>query len=445
MPPADLPLPVAIMAEVDRVARRPLWPTFEPRQTPVAIVHEAQTFLFRHPAPPPGFQPWPGFPGRTERCAVSVFQGDHPALRANTSLLLEGVPTAVLIVETPSRQSTRELAALVIHEAFHVYQRAHHPAWQGNEAELFLYPFQDAPALHLRRLETAALRRALASRRLDELAHHAGTAIALRQERFARLLPGAVAYERGSELNEGLAQYVQDKASGRAAGSPLLALPAQDFAVEEVRRRCYATGRAMASLLDRLSDAWPRQLEDGAAPSLDELLARVLPSTAAGGEAVSAAVRRAELARAEREVETLLVQRAAARSAYLGRAGWTLVVRAAESAPLWPQAFDPMNVRHLGYGEVMHTRWLKLASHCGTLEVLGRAALTAAAGSHPLFGGVRTLTLTGFEAEPVVAWREDELRVSAAGFRAQLRGALLRRDGQRLCLNLRPQPAAPDR
>jgi hypothetical protein len=67
MPPADLPLPMAIMAEVDRLARRPLWPTFEPRQTPVAIVHEAQTFLFRHPAPPPGFQPWPGFPGRTER------------------------------------------------------------------------------------------------------------------------------------------------------------------------------------------------------------------------------------------------------------------------------------------------------------------------------------------------------------------------------------------
>jgi hypothetical protein len=59
-----------------------------------------------------------------------------------------------------------------------------------------------------------------------------------------------------------------------------------------------------------------------------------------------------------------------------------------------------MNVQHLGGGEVLHTRMLKLRGQGIELEVWEAQALTEGAGSHPLFDGIARVTFTGVPSSP---------------------------------------------
>jgi hypothetical protein len=133
----------AIIAEVDRLAGMELWPGFDPAAVPVAIYDGENTLLFRHPAPPTGFYESPEHPG------VLRYAGRHPSVAANTSIELNGVRTATLMPGAEGA-SLRRRAGLLIHEAFHVFQREHHPGWSADEAELFAYPVADAELLALR-------------------------------------------------------------------------------------------------------------------------------------------------------------------------------------------------------------------------------------------------------------------------------------------------------
>lgn len=151
----------AIVRELERVAaERAFWPGFDPLSVPLAIYAGGRTYLFRHPSPPEGFAPLAG-----AEPATSVFEGRHPAMIANTSMDIGGVTTATLLADDGSAEppDARALAAVAVHEAFHVFQRRRHPGWRANEANLLTYPTDDAGLLALRRRESAALRRALAA------------------------------------------------------------------------------------------------------------------------------------------------------------------------------------------------------------------------------------------------------------------------------------------
>jgi hypothetical protein len=145
----------AVVAEVDRIAAtQTLWPNFDPRRVPVEIYDGQTTLLFRHPAPPKEFVSLSSHQG------VWAFAGRHETVTANAPAKLNGVLTATVMLKPGGRQTLRDRAALVVHEMFHAFQRERHAAWQANELDLFAYPFDDAEALRLRRLESEALRRA---------------------------------------------------------------------------------------------------------------------------------------------------------------------------------------------------------------------------------------------------------------------------------------------
>jgi hypothetical protein len=255
-----------IVAEADRLAERPLWPGFEPGAVPVAIHDGERTLLFRHPAPPSGFQPVPG------RDKVWAYSGRYPGVTANSSVVISNVPTATLV---PAEVAVPilEKAGILIHEAFHVHQREHHPGWQPNEVELFTYPVDNSELLALRRMEVEAMRRALAASSTALTTCWGRAALRFRTERFERMPAGAAGYERGIELYEGLAAYVE----GRATGLPDSGvLPAAEFAPEAVRQRGYVTGAALARLLDRLSPAWKVALVQHESTFLDALLGEAL-------------------------------------------------------------------------------------------------------------------------------------------------------------------------
>jgi len=398
----------ALVQEFDRLAGQPLWPGFTPATTPIAFYAGDTTWLMRHPEPPAAFKAVPSLPG------VLASAGQHPAVRANSHVELDGVPTATVLVPRGAPASTR-LAGTLIHEAFHVYQARHHPRWVGNEAEYFTYPMQDTILQRLQRLETEAWRRST----LPHLPHAcwAGEALRLRRERFDRLAPGAIGYERGNELNESLATYVEYKAT-RAPIADLV--PAAGFPPDAVRLRAYSVGPVLAFLLDRHAPGWPARLNEDTLAALDGLLEQALPKVdcAAG---FTPAERDSVARLAAGEVAALLASRDSVQREFHERKGWRLTIEAGSGAPLWPERFDPWNITPLDRRATLHRRWVKLANAAGGIEVLGREALTIAAGEHPLFEGVALVGLAGLASLPAISEDSGAVTVAGPGITARFR------------------------
>lgn len=418
----------AVVDEFDAVAARSaLWPGFEPRRVPLAIFNGDTTLLFRHPNPPQEFV------SLSSRQGVWAFAGRHESVTANATAKLNGVLTATAMLKPDARRDVRGQAALVIHEAFHVFQRERHADWSANELELFVYPFEDADALRLRRLETLALARAESARAEGDAACWASAALKLRAERYARMPAGSAAYERGTELNEGLASYVEALAAGRARPT---SLPPEDFSASEVRQRAYATGRALAVLLDRFAPDWKQKLEDGDKRPLDEALGAALSAPAAGLCEIAPPDSLRASERARRDVAALVAKREALRRDFLARPGWKLELTA-EGSPLFPQGFDPLNVERVGAREVLHTRYVKLGGGAGFIEIINRHSLTEGAGEHPLFNGLRRLTVTGLASEPAVSESGGKTTITANNLKAEFTGAHVTRSGQTLVIRLK--------
>jgi hypothetical protein len=423
-PPSAMALPLAVEQELERIGGSGprFWPGFAPLAIPLALYDGQATWLFRHPHPPAEFGPGEG--------GARIADGRPDSLRANTGTEIAGIPTATLLLA--GSRAARDWAALALHEAFHVFARQHHPGWEVDEMSLFVYPVEAREPLTLRREETQALRRSLAGLAAgnpESALCWADLALRLRSGRFGLLPAAAVAYERGTELGEGLATYVE----GLARGETGMDLPGDDFPAEKVRDRAYAVGRAEAILLDGLDPAWKERLDraagsppgPGSPGSLDEILATVLasrrgprPCSLSAGEMAAAAQRAGE------DLERLRRERESARAAFLARPGWTVVVSTA-GEPLFPEKFDPLNVLLVGHGDVLHRRWLKLTNESAEFEILDREALTTAVGPHPLLQGVRRLTVTGLAEKPEVHERAGWARLEAPGFTAKLKSATI--------------------
>jgi hypothetical protein len=242
----------------------------------------------------------------------------------------------------------------------------------------------------------------------------------------------AAAYERGTELNEGLATYVELRAEARES----LPFPAEGFAPDGVRLRGYAIGPAIGRLLDRFEPDWRERLEHGPTRSLDEWL------TTALGAGERCHFRPAEedsvrlLARSD--VRQLAAAHERLRDSVLSAPGWRIEVVADSAAPLWAERFDPWNLVSLGTGVIVHRRFLRLTKDGLAIEVLGRTALTEPAGSPPLFNRVRRLVVSGLPDEPVVLDRPGRLRVSANGLRLEGRVRSVERAGQTILLRAGP-------
>ncbi|MES1242114.1 MAG: hypothetical protein ABUT39_10880 [Acidobacteriota bacterium] len=430
----------AVEREVLRIAaERALWPKFDPLSIPLAVFTGERTYLFRHPAPPEGFTAVPD-----GRALAFVFPGRYPAVTANTSAEVGGTLTATLLADrSDPATTTNDLAAVALHEAFHVYQKRQHPGWAGNEGDLLLYPIDDARLLALRRLESEALRRALSAPDTRATACWTRLAMAHRRERFAAMEPAFSAYERLTELNEGLAAYVQLIAGGRKT----VEIPAGEFAPAQVRARVYAIGPALALLLDRLRPGWQESVESGEVKFLDEALESAAGKT--GEEPAPCSWTPAEVAgiesAAKNDTASVVQDRASRRKAFDARSGWRVIVEPADGRPLWPQGFDPLNVERVD-GGLLHTRFLKLGNDDGDLQAIDEAgadieAFTEGAGPHPLFNGVRRVVVAGL-AKPEIATEGGTVTIRGSGFTATFKNAGVRTDGTTVVVRV-AGPAGP--
>ncbi len=431
-----------VLEAFDRMAERPLWPGFRAAETPLALYDGRDTYLIRHPRPPEGFK---SLRGIDEARRLS---GRHPQMVANTVVELAGVPTATALVDRVDRKEAEvpdppeEVAALLIHETFHTFQDAHHPEWTADEMALFTYPVDGLAHLHARRLETAALRRAVLAPDRRRRECWARGALTVRERRFGALPEDAAAYERGTELREGLAAYVQRRALERT-GPPDLS--PEGYPPAEVRARSYQVGLTLAWLLDELAAGWQDRLGSDAASAsagLDGALAEVLSSS--GGRACTAT--RDEVARtrsvARTDLAALAERRQAARRAFEEAPGWRVWVIAPVEAPFRPAGFDPLNVEMLSGGDVLHRRILRLEREDAELAV-DRASLTRPAGDHPLFQGVREVLVTGLRTEPTVEVEGSAVRIEGEGVTGRFGRAVLEREGRALRVRLQEE-ASPE-
>lgn len=421
----------AVMDEYNRLGSLDLWPGFDPRRIPVMIFDGVNTVVFNHPSP--GSE----FTSLSSRQGVWLMQGRHAGVTANSSTKLAGIETATVMLEG-SRSSPTVAASLAIHEAFHVFERERHPSWSGNEVELFTFPVTDTAVVAAQRLEAEALRRALATADLPTSACWAASAMRIRNARFASMTAGAAGYERGTELNEGLASYVE-KRSIAIPDSQVVS--GERFPPQLVRQRAYETGLAIARLLDRFSPDWRSQLEARDSTALDVLLSSALARRATESSGSSCEFTADERQQAQvvawDDISVLRASRETGRLDFLAQLGWTLVVSSA-SAPLFPQGFDPWNVHMLTDGEVLHTRYVKVGNDRGVLEVIGRATLTSPAGAHPMFNGIRTVTVAGLPSDLSVTRTTSGVSARAKGLTLELRTVSVDTSGTTITVRLQP-------
>jgi hypothetical protein len=334
------------------------------------------------------------------------------------------------------------LAAVAVHESFHVYQRAHHAGWSGNEGDLVIYPVQNADLLALRRLESDALRRALANTENAGAACWARVALSYRRERFAAMDSAFPRYERATELNEGLAAYVQLLAGGGA----IVTIPAAEYPAAAVRLRAYTIGPALAQLLDRLRPGWQRALEADDAQSLDGMLDAALsgatapPSAPCGFTPIEIANRKRE---ARLDVAGVVAGWGERQRAFDSRAGWRVVIQSAAGQPLWPQGFDPLNIERVE-GGLVHTRFLRLGNGDGQMTAIDEAgadveARTEGVGPHPLFNGIAWVEVAGL-AKPAVERTQGGVVLRGPGFTAEFKRATVQESGQQLLVQLLAAP-----
>ena len=284
-------------------------------------------------------------------------------------------------------------------------------------------------------MNPAALRRALnAANAADDAAAACWTGLALeaRRGRFDAMDTAFSTYERLTELNEGLAAYLQL----RAAEQKTVELPEAGFPPAAVRNRSYAVGRAIALLLERFRPGWPEALEENDEQHLDTLLRGALEARQGPtGACAFRAAESEEIERAAREdAAALVARRDERRQAFDANEGWRVVVEAATGRPLRSQGFDPLNIEHVD-GGLLHTRFLRLGNETGELTAMDGAdadieALTEAAGAHPLFDGVARVTVAGIAERPVVEDDGERIVLQAPGFTASFRDAEVEvRDG----------------
>ncbi len=151
-----------VMREHAAIAEINLWPGFNIKEIPVAVYDSINTWLFFSDHAPEGFRKADDFDG------AFIFEGQYPLVRGNSVVRFGETWTATSVLSNHSRRTNerytpKDLAGIIVHEQFHVFQRTKHPGWRQNDGVLLFYPEETTEALFLRRIEKEAFKKAVLS------------------------------------------------------------------------------------------------------------------------------------------------------------------------------------------------------------------------------------------------------------------------------------------
>lgn len=364
------------MRALGRAHGERVWPGFRPDTIPVAFVLPGRGTLLTgwQGAAPPGFSALDG---------GGLWRDEEATDAASTSTAFDGKATAQLVVADDASQA--DLVALAFHESFHVLQEAlrreNRRFGQGENAfHVSTYPIFDVENEALFALEGQLLFAATGTQDAARRLALAREFVGVRRKRHTRLAPEMSTFDDASEMNEGLAQYAQLRAldllqrhgprEWRASAARAVTRERSQLTdlTRDQRRsfrlRYYATGPAIASLLDALaSPAWKADLMSQNS-TLAGALGRVVGLDAPAEEAAARAVARVGAARLHREaratVGTLQARRQQQVDSVLSQPGVRVVVTLDSTGPDWGLCgFDPQNHLQVTPTVRLQTRWWK--------------------------------------------------------------------------------------
>jgi hypothetical protein len=389
-----------------------LWPGFKPSEIPVLVFDGRDTYLFHSPSIPDGFIWMETHPG------VSLFKGQHPQARGNSVVRLGETWTATSVLSASSRRTgeqyaLKDMAGIIVHEQFHVFQRMRHPQWRQNDGLLLRYPEETAEALFLRRKEKEAFQRAVVSEAKTDVAGWAGAALRCREERLAGLPAPFVQYEKDLQRTEGLSDYIERVARGL---DPLNASNITNgIAPAGIRDLGYVEGRWIAMILDKLRPDWKAALEKDDTLFLEDILRETV--NAAPGEARS--FEAAEVKGMKTTVETDFAawqqKKKTEMDAFAARPGYRLEIDASARL-LSIRIFEPLEIELLEDGGVFHRMIFAAGNETGNLRVADHPCLTWFDNSLR----VTRLVINGLKQAPEVVEGEKKLVLKADGFSIEL-------------------------
>ena len=262
-----------VMREHAGISEINLWPGINIKEIPVAVYDSVNTWLFFADKPPEGFRQADYDTG------VFVFKGQFPLVRGNSVVRFGETWTATSVLSNYARRTgekytPKDLAGIIVHEQFHVFQRTKHPGWRQNDGILLFYPEETKEALFLRRIEKEAFKKAVLATDKKEITGWALTALDFRKKRLDMIPELFGNYERDLQRTEGLSDYIERIARGV---DPLNASNMTNgIAPAGVRDLGYWEGRWIAMILDRLSPEWKMNLDSNDTLFLEEILGSVM-------------------------------------------------------------------------------------------------------------------------------------------------------------------------
>lgn len=410
-----------VMMEHAAISEINLWPGFDPEQIPVAVYDSVNTWLFFSDQPPEGFSPAEDFEG------VFVFKGQYPLVRGNSVVRFGDAWTATSVLSnysrrTDERYTPRDLAGIIVHEQFHVFQRNKHPRWRQNDGVLLFYPQETKEALFLRRIEKAAFKKAVLSVSDDEIAGWALTAMGCRKERLNMLPEQYGNYEKDLQHTEGLSDYIERIARGV---DPLNASNMTNgIAPAGVRDLGYWEGRWIAMILDRLNPDWKNYLESNDTLYLEEILESELHDAQAKGLAFSDSEVNHLKAGAQKDFDQWQVKKAEELDGYKSLPGYRIEINSL-AEPLNIRIFEPLEIEILPDRAVFHRVIFSAANQKGNIRILNHPCIT---GFNEAYRLVK-LVLNGLPVAPELNHEEKKLTLKHEGITLEFNYTEITTDG----------------
>jgi hypothetical protein len=394
-------------------AMEALWPEFKPSEIPVLVFDGLNTYLFHSRTIPDGFV-------NVEKAPhVFVYKGQHPQVRGNSIIRLGETWLATSVLSASSKRTgeqyaLKDLAGIIVHEQFHVFQRARHPHWRQNDGVLLRYPDETVEALFLRRMEKESFKRAVVSSDRKDIAGWAELALQYREDRLGQLAPPFILYEKELQRTEGLSDYIERVA--RRLDPLNASTMTNGIAPAGIRDLGYVEGRWIAMILDKLHPDWKSMLEKDDSLYLEDILKTVLNDWPVQTKAFSGDELDAMKAASSSDFADWQSRKKEEIEKYFAAPGYSIEVDSS-SNPFAIRLFEPLEMEILDDGSVYHRVIFAAGNDRGSLRIQNHPCLTWFNDS----ARVTRLLINGLKQAPEIIEGEKKVIMKSNGVSIELK------------------------
>ena len=405
-----------------------LWPGFSVDEIPVLVYDSVNTYLFNCDKPAGDFVRSGQDPG------VWLYKGQYPLVRGNSITRIEDEWVATSVLSSYSRRTgerydLKDMAGIIVHEQFHIFQRTHHPGWLQNDGLLLIYPKETVEALLLRRMEKEAFKRAVVADTQEQITGWTKLGMKYRTERLGMVAYEFAHYENELQLSEGLSDYIEKRAREQ---HPHAAMDITNgIAPAGIRDLGYVEGRWMAMILDRLSPGWKLHLEENDSLFLEDILKDLVnmsPARMQEFETLEAGEMRKN---AEDDFNVWQVQKHTEIKEFMEMPGFSIELNSPDN-PFVIRLFEPLEIEIMDDGGVYHRLIFMAGNQQGNIRIRNHPCITWFNNAYR----ITRLLLNGLQNEPGIDQATKKLLIKENGVSVELKYSRIRRDTDSFVIDL---------